>query len=55
MDENLHSLNELEKNIQSMKLLSFFLPRDKRKQLKELEAQVNNFKVHGFIRTPSEI
>ena len=45
MDENLHSLNELEKNIQSMKLLSFFLPRDKRKQLKELEAQVNNFKV----------
>ena len=45
MDENLHSLNELEKNIQSMKLLSFFLSRDKRKQLQELEAQVNNFKV----------
>lgn len=45
MDENLHSLNELEKNIQSMKFLSFFLSKEKRKQLKELEAQLTNFKM----------
>lgn len=42
MDANLHSIKELEKNIKSMKLLSFLLPKEQRKQLKELESQLDN-------------
>ena len=43
MDENLHSLKEFGKNIKAMKLLSAFLPKEQRKQLKELESQLDNF------------
>ena len=42
MDENLHSLKEFEKNIKAMKLISDFLPKEQRKQLKDLESQLEN-------------
>lgn len=43
MDENLYSLKEFEKNIKAMKLLSPFIPKEQRKQLRDLEIQLDNF------------
>ena len=37
MDNNLHSLNKLKNDIKTMRLMSIFLPKDKRAQLKDLE------------------
>ena len=39
MDGNLYSLNKLKSDIESSKIISFLLPKDKRDKLKKLERQ----------------
>lgn len=42
MDDNLLSLNKLQSDIKAMKLLALFLKPDQRKQLRDLEKQLDN-------------
>ncbi len=42
MDDNLISLNKLQSDIKEMKLLALFLKPDQRKQLRDLEKQLDN-------------
>ena len=42
MDDNLLSLNKLQSDIRAMKLLALFLKPDQRKQLRDLEKQLDN-------------
>ena len=42
MDDNLLSLNKLQGDIKAMKLLALFLKLDQRKQLRDLEKQLDN-------------
>ena len=42
MDDNLLSLNKLQSDIKTMKLLDLFLKPDQRKQLRDLEKQLDN-------------
>lgn len=42
MDDNLVSLSKLQSDIKAMKIISIFLKPEQRKQLKELEKQVDN-------------
>lgn len=42
MDDNLLSLNKLQNDIKAMKLLALFLKPDQRKQLRDLEKQLDN-------------
>ena len=41
-DNNLHSINKLQNDIKAAKWLSVFLPKEKRQQIKELEANFSN-------------
>ena len=42
LDKNLHSINKLQNDIKATKWLSLFLPKEKRQQIKELEANLAN-------------
>ena len=42
LDNNLHSINELQDDIKAFKWLSVFLPEKKRQQIKELEVNLAN-------------
>ena len=42
MDDNLISIRKLQNDIKAIKLFSIFMKPEQRKQLKELEKQLNN-------------
>ena len=41
MDDSLYSLNKLKSDIESFKIISFPLPKDKKEELKKLEKQLD--------------
>lgn len=41
-DNNLHNINKLQNDIKASKWLSVFLPKEKRQQIKKLEANLAN-------------
>ena len=49
MDNNLVSLNKLQTDIKAMKLISIFLKPDQRKQLKDMEKQLENMIVQTTV------
>lgn len=42
MDSNLVSLNKLKNDIKAMKIISIFLKPDQKKQIKDMEKQLEN-------------